>query len=214
MVYFNGAEVVDMPAGKILNTALLDLEVVDYCVDLSRRMDVYYQAYFPGILEDPQDLLITDNLSEGADIYHKHTGIQAIGKDMKSTLAAPGLKGCIKSMFITEPELHETIRHQLLERFGSRIYVVRSSKTFLEVLDAKASKGRGLKCALEHYGPECAQVIAFGDEENDLSMFGVADISAAPANAKEQVLDAADLVIGSNEEDGVAALLENLFSLT
>lgn len=214
MVYFNGAEVIAMPERKILYTALLDLEVVDYCVDLSRSMGVYYQAYFPGIPEYPQEVLITEHPAEADQLYHKHTGIQALYRDLKSILASPGLAGCIKGMFITEPEAHEHIRQQLLERFGSRIYVVRSSKIFLEVLDARASKGRGLQGALEHYGPECAQVMAFGDEENDLSMFDRADISVAPATAKVQVLEAADLVIGSHDEDGVSAFLEDLFGLT
>jgi Cof subfamily protein (haloacid dehalogenase superfamily) len=214
MVYFNGAEVLDMPARKLLNTAFLDLEVVDYCVDLSRRMGIYYQAYFPGIPEHPQEVLITEYPAQEAQIYHKHTGIQALYRDLKGVLALPGLTGCIKGMFITEPESHEHIRRQLVERFGSRIYVVRSSRTFLEVLDAKASKGKGLRSILEHYGPVYAQVIAFGDEENDLSLFGAADISVAPANAKAQVLEAADLVIGSHDEDGVAVFLEDLFKLT
>jgi Cof subfamily protein (haloacid dehalogenase superfamily) len=213
MVYFNGAEVIAMPERKILHTALLDLEVVDYCVDLSRSMGVYYQAYFPGIPAYPQEALITEHPAEEDRLYHEHTGIQAIYRDLKRILASPGLKGCIKGMFITDSETHEHIRQQLLERFGPRICVVRSSKTFLEILDAGASKGRGLQWVLEHYGSEYAQVMAFGDEENDLSLFDQADISVAPANAKAQVLEAADLVIGSHDEDGVAAFLEDLFSL-
>lgn len=214
MVYFNGAQVLDMPARKPLYTAFLDLAVVDYCVDLSRRMGLYYQVYVPGIPDHPQELLITEHPSEEAQIYHTHTGIQVIYRDLKEILASPGLQGCIKGMFIAKPEIHESIQRQLQERFGGRIYVVRSSRTFLEVLDAQASKGRGLRRALEHYGPACTPVIAFGDEENDLPLFEAADIAVAPANAKAQVRAAADLVIGSHEEDGVAAFLEEFFKLT
>jgi hydroxymethylpyrimidine pyrophosphatase-like HAD family hydrolase len=56
-------------------------------------------------------------------------------------------------------------------------------------------------------------VIALGDEENDIPLFSVAGYSLAPANAKEPVRAAADRVIGPNTEDGVAAFLEEFFSL-
>jgi hydroxymethylpyrimidine pyrophosphatase-like HAD family hydrolase len=73
------------------------------------------------------------------------------------------------------------------------------------------SKGQGLKAAMKRLSIKSEEVIAFGDEENDLPMFSVAGFSAAPANAKESVKAGADIVIGSNAEDGVAAFLEKYF---
>jgi FMN hydrolase / 5-amino-6-(5-phospho-D-ribitylamino)uracil phosphatase len=55
------------------------------------------------------------------------------------------------------------------------------------------------------------EVIAFGDEENDLPMFGVAGFSAAPSSAKEKVRNAADFIYGSNAEEGIVAFLEGVF---
>jgi len=57
------------------------------------------------------------------------------------------------------------------------------------------------------------EAIAFGDEENDIPMFARAGFSIAPSNAKDAVKAKADLVIGSNVEDGVAAFLEEFFAL-
>jgi hydroxymethylpyrimidine pyrophosphatase-like HAD family hydrolase len=56
-------------------------------------------------------------------------------------------------------------------------------------------------------------VIAFGDEENDLPLFSESAYAVAPANAKETVRSAADIVVASNAEDGVAEFLETLFAL-
>ncbi|MDR3139338.1 MAG: Cof-type HAD-IIB family hydrolase [Treponema sp.] len=208
MVYFNGAEVVDMPGGRVLSATMLEREAADFCVDLSRRTGVYYQIFFPGTPEYPRGKLMAERQSEETEMYRKHTGIQAVIGDLKEALAAPGITGCIKSMFLAEPEIQETLRPRLIERFGSRIYVARTLRNFLEVMAAGVSKGRGLALALEYRGLAPEGVIALGDEENDLPMFEVAGFSVAPANAKDKVREAADRVIGSNAQDGAAVFLE------
>jgi HAD superfamily hydrolase (TIGR01484 family) len=58
-------------------------------------------------------------------------------------------------------------------------------------------------------GPE--SVIAFGDMPNDLPLLAWAGVSYAVANAHPDVLAAADHVIGSNDEDGVAEILEKTY---
>jgi hypothetical protein len=63
--------------------------------------------------------------------------------------------------------------------------------------------------ALHGIGRE--SVIAFGDMPNDLPLLAWAGTSCAVANAHPAVLAAATHVIGSNEEDGVAACLEELY---
>ena len=123
----------------------------------------------------------------------------------------PHLKGCIKGMFIADPSKHDLIRARMKERFGDKITVMRSFPTFLEVINSGVSKGQGLKIAMEHSGLRPDQVIAFGDEENDLPMFSVVDYSGAPANAREKIRGLADFVYGSNADEGLAILLEEMF---
>jgi hydroxymethylpyrimidine pyrophosphatase-like HAD family hydrolase len=93
------------------------------------------------------------------------------------------------------------------------VYVAQTYPTFLEVMNAGVSKGEGLKIAMKYRGLKPEQVIALGDEENDLPMFSVAALSAAPANAKEKVRLAADRVFTSNAEEGAAVFLEDIFGL-
>lgn len=211
MVYFNGAVVADMPGGTILNCTLLAREAAEFCVDLSRSMGIYYQVFFPGSPDDPRQILMTENWGPGAEMYLTHTGLRAELGDLKKALSAPGLEGCIKSMFLAEPEILETLRVRLAERFGNSLYVARTLRTFLEVMDCRVSKGEGLRLALAHRGLKPSETMAFGDEENDLPMFDVVACAAAPSNAKESVLNAVDIVIGSNAEDGLAVFLEKTF---
>lgn len=80
-----------------------------------------------------------------------------------------------------------------------------TGKWFLEVFSAKASKSNGLRYLRERYGFD--EVVAFGDNLNDLPMFSEADIKVAVGNARDEVKAAADYIIGTNDEDGVAEWL-------
>jgi Cof subfamily protein (haloacid dehalogenase superfamily) len=58
-----------------------------------------------------------------------------------------------------------------------------------------------------------SRVICFGDSDNDLSMFAMADECYAPSNAKEDVKAAATAVIGHHNEDGISQFLRRRFDL-
>lgn len=220
MVFFNGAEVVDVPSNKILYENLLEMDVVDFGTEIARDMGVHYQVYLPaGIspdtgVKDPNqkwEALLIDRYSSEAEMYLKHTNVIPVVKDLKNVAAKGGLKGCVKGMFIADPGRHDEIRRRMYERFGDRISVFRSFPTFLEVINSGVSKGDGLKIAMRHRGLKPEEVIAFGDEENDISMFAEAGFSAAPVSAREKIREVADAVYGSNAEEGLAAYLEKLF---
>jgi Cof subfamily protein (haloacid dehalogenase superfamily) len=210
MVYYNGAEVVDMPGAEVLDAVLLAPDILEYCIDLSRKRGVYFQMFLRGTKDDPRDILITETPGERLEMYREHTGLNAISGDLKDALATLGSQGCIKAMFLAESPVLAELKSILEGQFPGRIYLAQSYETFLDIMAGGVSKGRGLETALKYRGLSPAEVIAFGDEENDLPLFKTAGFSAAPANGKEAVRAAADLVVGSNAEDGVAAFLETL----
>jgi Cof subfamily protein (haloacid dehalogenase superfamily) len=216
MVFFNGAEVAQVPDVKVIDSRLTSLDVIDYGIDLARSMDIHFQIFLqPGCGpegdDSPWEVLLIDKMRPEAEMYQKHTGITPVATDLKSAIAAPKVKGCIKSAFITDPSLHDEIRQKMLGRFGDSIYIARTFPTFLEVMASGVSKGEGLKTVMRHRNLKPEEVIALGDEENDLPMFSVAGFSAAPANAKEKVRQAADFVFGPNTEEGLAAFLNEQF---
>ena len=222
MVFFNGAVVADVPSYKLLSATLISLEVAEFGADLARDMGIHYQIYLPaGISLEPQpgnenlqqkwETLLIDKKGPESEMYYKHTGILPIEKDLKIITEIPDLKGCIKGMFIADTSLHDEIRQRMHNRFGDQINIMRSFPTFLEVLNAGVSKGEGLKIAMKHRGLKPEEVIAFGDEENDLPMFEAAGYSAAPSNASDKIREAADFIYGSNAEEGLAVYLEEIF---
>jgi Cof subfamily protein (haloacid dehalogenase superfamily) len=96
---------------------------------------------------------------------------------------------------------------------GDRATVTHSSSMgLLEISAYGVTKATGLAQLAERHGVAPHEVLAVGDMPNDLPMLQWAGRSYAVANAHPSVLEVADEVIGSNDEDAVAVLIEGLLS--
>ncbi|HVI19830.1 MAG TPA: HAD hydrolase family protein, partial [Gaiellales bacterium] len=81
----------------------------------------------------------------------------------------------------------------------------------LEISAAGVSKATTLAALCAERGLGAGDTVAFGDMPNDLPMLAWAGHSVAVANAHPEVLAAVDEVTASNDEDGVAQVLERWF---
>ncbi len=86
-----------------------------------------------------------------------------------------------------------------------------SSDGLLEVSAVGVSKASGLSALAEERGVPAEDVVAFGDMPNDLPMLAWAGLGVAVANAHPEVLELADEVTASVDDDGVARVLERWF---
>ena len=103
-------------------------------------------------------------------------------------------------------------KQQWQQRF-QKLPGVTPTSSFLfnvELGGATTSKAHALQALLDEWQMTSQQVMAFGDSENDLGMIQMAGIGVAMANGMEEVKQAADLLAESNEEDGVAKIIEQL----
>jgi Cof subfamily protein (haloacid dehalogenase superfamily) len=86
-----------------------------------------------------------------------------------------------------------------------------TSDGLLEISASGISKASGLASLAEEWQVPAADAIAFGDMPNDLPMLAWAGRSVGMANAHPEVLTAVDEVTASNDDDGVAQVLERWF---
>lgn len=100
----------------------------------------------------------------------------------------------------------EELRNELSQLEG--INVCSSWRNNIEAMDIEVSKGNSLKYLCKILDIPREQVIAIGDNENDLSMIEYAGLGVAMGNAEEIVKTAADIVTATNDEDGVAKIIE------
>ena len=114
----------------------------------------------------------------------------------------------IKMMMIDEPAILDAAIAQIPADFKERYTVVKSAPFYLEVLHPGASKGVGLAQLASHLELTSDEVMAIGDNENDLTMLEYAGIGVAMKNAIPIVKEVADVETASNDEDGVALVVE------
>lgn len=119
----------------------------------------------------------------------------------------------LNKVYIQHPELDDDALAQAARAtVGSLVDVVMAGPGVVEILPLGLSKATGLSLAARRLGIKAADTIAFGDMPNDIPMFGWARHGVAMANAHEELKAVADEVTASNEDDGIALVLEKLLS--
>ncbi len=114
----------------------------------------------------------------------------------------------IKFVLLVEPEEAGRVQTELEGRFGERMAVTRSHEMIVEGNPAGVSKGDALRRLAVHLDIPQAEVMAVGDQLNDLTMLTWAGVGVAMGNAIPEVKRAADWIAPAVDEDGAAAAIE------
>lgn len=101
------------------------------------------------------------------------------------------------------------VERRLKERFPEFAIAI-SSETLIEVMPAGSSKAGAVRILCDLWGLDPADTLAFGDNYNDLPMLEAVGHGYLMGNAPSELLERASLVAPTNDEDGVARVLEHL----
>ena len=187
--------------GKLLPGEYLPPSVVQRAFSFAKENGVSLS----GFLGDTAICLQMDsNLRELHERYHEPLAVEL--HSVEEVLAASPVK---KLLFMADPA---TITQELRPRWDRALAgvaeVTQAVPTMLEILPLGASKGKGLRQMADHMGISTKRVLAIGDGENDIELFGEAGISCVMSNASDHVKSFAHHVVASNDEDGVVEALE------
>lgn len=83
------------------------------------------------------------------------------------------------------------------------VVATRWNELFCDVIPANGGKDHGVRAMLERYGIDPSEAVAFGDGENDLTMFDVVGTSVAMGNAWDAVKERATFVTSDVDDDGI-----------
>jgi len=140
---------------------------------------------------------ITDILEEYSD--NKIEWIGDIG-----TIESP-----VKILFIPE---YETANAEVKKHTSSlEIDIIESGFSFTEIVPKGVNKGTALEIVSEMLEIAFDEIIAFGDNENDIEMLQLAGTGVAMGNAPDHVKSTANMVTDTNDNDGVYSVLEQIF---
>ena len=104
-----------------------------------------------------------------------------------------------------------TIEHRLKAEFPN-LNVCRSLDNFLEVMHKSATKGNAVRFLENYFNVKMEECLAFGDNYNDIDMLQNVGLGIAMGNAPEAIKQIAKRVTASNNEDGIALILDAVFA--
>jgi hypothetical protein len=152
------------------------------------------------------DLLYVAEVTPEARRYADFQGLEihAVG-DLRAWLE----QDPTKLVAVGDPAALDELEAELKPRFAGRLFISKSLPFFLEFAHPDVSKGSGLAFVAARLGFGAEETVACGDGENDRELLDWAGFGVAVANAHEDVLARADLVVPSVQEEGAAVLLES-----
>lgn len=206
IVACNGAIIVNEHE-EIIYKKPLDKNIIENILDLGKRNNIYYHFY------DEYGFYANTLVEEVVSFYNtaaaKLKGIELdinIFKEKQEVLTRNDLN-VLKFMFIDDDlEKLYKVRKEL-DQMGS-LSTSSSWDNNIEVMGKGVSKGEGLTYLCKELNIDSKQVIAIGDNENDLSMLEFAGLGVAMGNSKDEIKNVSDYVTGTNNDDGVAKVLE------
>ncbi|MGX1271697.1 HAD family hydrolase [Streptomyces phaeoluteigriseus] len=196
-----GAQLYDVGSDRLLWSVTLDRELAETALG---KIEAEVGEVYAAVDQDGVDGL---TLIEPGYLM-PHPTLPALRVGARDDLwCEPISKVLLRHPTLSDDELAATARAVV----GSLATVTMSGPGTVELQPCGVTKATGLALAAEHLGLRPRDTIAFGDMPNDIPMFDWAGRGVAMANAHPELKAVADEVTTSNEDDGVAVVLERLF---
>ena len=200
----NGAEVYDQVEDKIVYASYLDKKAV---LKIAKIVKKY----------NSRSIMTVDN-KEVVDDVAKNNNQVMLDEELKSYLNNHN----VKQLFIRSDDTRNAIKtYTAIARVKGVIIanessffndgIVEEKGIWFSVTNENVNKGKAIVELCKHLSIDLNNTYGFGNDYNDTSMFDVVNHSIIMENANEDLKDTSRIVAKSNDEDGVAILLESLF---
>lgn len=192
----NGSEIYDSRNNKVIYNSFIDNDEIIKLVEYAFLKDIRivlscddFDFVSKNVRNSKQILLTKDNYKNEL-INHNIKQCMFIGKDITN----------IKKIISKNNKLSIVDENYLYE------------EKWISIINKDSSKGNALKFLANFLNIPINNTIAIGNNVNDISMFEAAGVSVAVANAPTNIKKMVDFVTLTNDEDGVAVLLESLLT--
>jgi len=217
IVEFNGAFISDLESGRheIINS--IEPEIIEdiyqmicsfKCVPfISSFNGLEDCCYYQEIINEGMQWYINDRL------FHQDKRLRAI-----ATLTDSFHEQIVCITIINHTEILSELEIAIHERYGERIQTYHYENSYapgwywLTIHSHKATKAQAILTLQEVYGLKSNKLMVFGDHNNDIEMFQIADCAIAVANATVELKRHATHVIGSNQADSVVRYIHQDWS--
>lgn len=198
LITYQGALVKNSRSGEVLYHRPVPARLVRPVIKRVKKFGYHLQMYY-------EDNLCMEKLTPEGQDYANLARVDI-------TLVPDLLEACPEPTKILIVNYDESLLNELFEvlrkEFGEELYITKSKPYYLELMHPEATKGKALKVVADYFGVPRESVLAIGDSFNDVDMIQYAGLGVVMGNAREEIKQFADYVTLTNEEDGVAEVLQ------
>ncbi len=194
---YNGCLITDS-SGKIIFSATLSPEILEKIVRFCKERNLYCQFYL-------DHKILVEKVTENTTIDPDLANTEAIetgdfdGYDFKPSP---------KAMIVAKPEDVPYLQSELRQFLREDVYIAQSQPYLIEIMPKNVNKANSLALLCEKSGISQDEVMACGDNTNDMEMIKWAGTGVAMANSVQVLKDAAQYVCSEERSLGVAEAIE------
>lgn len=200
MITSGGSEIYDSEGRMIFARPVEPKDTVQV-LQLAKEYGVHAQIYIGGNI-------IYQKRTEFSDNYERANGFSGI--EMPDLFERDDIVTS-KVLYLADAQRILEMQRIAAERFP-HLAIRRSQPGYLEFYHPDVSKGEAMRFAAEYYSIDLSDVVAIGDSQLDIPMLKAAGLGVAVDNAIPEVKKAAAMVCASNDDGGVADVIEKILS--
>lgn len=196
---FNGGIIKNAMTGEVIASDTISRETLETAYKTAKKYGIGIITYKEG------DIIAADRTDEYIDIESRINGMPVKLTDnfLETVDFAP-----VKCLLTGEPDVAAKAEKELAELLAGKANVFRSEPFFVEVVPNGIDKAASIKKLTELLGISREEIISCGDGFNDVSMIKYAGLGVCMANGCDAAKAVADYIAPSNDEDGVAEVIE------
>lgn len=178
--------------GEILDVKYLNPDIAKEIIHNFRERNIHLNVYI-------EDKLYVEDDNQYIKDYIGDKGIDYFKVDSFDTLDFSKLNKLLAIKYDTR--FIDNLIKELQTKYPE-IYVVKSYDYFCEIANKEATKGNAIKFLANKYGITTNEVLAIGDQNNDIEMVTTAGVGVAMGNGTEEIKQAADYITDTVQNDG------------
>lgn len=202
----NGAIISRSNGKDIIYKKPIEYSLSKKIMELLEENNAFYNFYDETTFYSKES---TQEIAEQRKAYSTNTAKQGIGIQIfKNPIKVLNDNPTIFKFIIIEEDKNKIINlREKLETIEG-ISVSSSWYNNIEIMREGVSKGSGLIHLCKNLNIDFSEIIAIGDNENDISMLKIAGLSVAMGNSEQVIRKYSDIVTDTNDKDGVAKVIE------
>lgn len=196
---YNGGNIIDCKTNEIIYERILPEQCIKTICEAAQRNQVIPMTYFENVIvseNDDDEYMIKEAICNSAEIKKVENLVEFVDYPVA------------KFLVVGEHDKLLPVQEELLSKFPGILDAFFSESYFLEVVPAGVAKSTSLESLLKILNIDREELMACGDGMNDIPMLEYAGFSVAMENAYSKVKEYADYITLSNDDNGVAYVIE------